>query len=191
MQLYAELQHIDYDKLLSHIRGAYKNTHKRQDFFSSLFSGFTNGLKQFFGKLVINPWILKKITENPSFLKSPAAKLSQKYGVLFTVLKIESDTLISKKTGEKNMLNISATIGDIDYDRLARRITESKDRKDGVGNERIYEAVRIVKPFIDKTMATIPPSAIAELFELFARDKIIKLAGEAGVTISNVSVKPG
>ena len=88
------------------------------------------------------------------------------------------------------MLNISASI-DIDYDKLSKRISESKDKKDSNLNKRVYETVRIVKPFIGKTMSTIPPSAIAELFDLLAKEKIIELAGDAGVTISSISVKPG
>jgi len=193
MKLYAELKHIDYEKLFSGIYESYqttKITHKKQNFFSSVVSGISNGLKELFRTVVINSWSLKKIIENPSLLKLQAVNQSKKYGASFTVLKIGDDTLINERTGGKNMLNISASI-DIDYDKLSKRISESKNKKDSNLNKRVYETVRIVKPFISKTMSTIPPSAIAELFDLLAKEKIIKLAGSAGVTISSISVKPG
>jgi hypothetical protein len=35
-------------------------------------------------------------------------------------------------------------------------------------------------------MATVPPSAIIELFELLAREKVIELAQNSGITISDI-----
>ena len=90
------------------------------------------------------------------------------------------------------MLNISVSIESSDYKTLLNTI-EPNSQKTGKSNNNgkvVGEVIRIVKPFIADTLSTIPPSAIAELFDLLARDKVVDLAKKYGVHLSAVDIKP-
>ncbi|MCL2677830.1 MAG: hypothetical protein FWE85_02120, partial [Clostridiales bacterium] len=116
--------------------------------------------------------------------------LAEEYGVFFTTLQIRGVALIKTKAGGSDMLNISVSIEKIDWDKLANVMGGAAKKPQG-GKDTLQEVMRIAKPFIGKAMETIPPSAIAELFDLLLKDKVCELAGKHGVTVSGVSVKPG
>ena len=182
MQLYVKLHHIDYGKMLSRIQD--QNQNPKEDL-----SGCLGGLIRTFGKLglLTNSFtigIAKK------FIKSSVTDLTKGYGIYLSVLEIRGITIIRENRGGDNMLNISASIANIDWDKLMD--TMGGPAKKSNGNDDILrEVVRIIKPFIGETMATIPNEAIAELFDLLARDKVIDVAWDYGVEVSDITVLPG
>ena len=87
------------------------------------------------------------------------------------------------------MLNILASIANIDYHKMAEAISASTSKKKTKdSNDTVSEIIRIVKPFISDTMSTIPTSAISVLFKLLDQNKIIELAGDNGVFLSGITV---
>ena len=55
MRIYAELHHIDYAKLLSHVQ----STKVQQEAEASFLSEITEGFTKLVGKLVLNSWVLE------------------------------------------------------------------------------------------------------------------------------------
>ena len=84
---------------------------------------------------------------------------------------------------------ISVSLESIDWDKLIAALVKPT-KKTKSNDNTLQEIVRIIKPFIGRTMGTVPPSAIAELFDLLAEDKAIAIAANYGLDISLVSVKP-
>jgi hypothetical protein len=175
-QLYAELYHIDYKKLLSQIQEQ-----------KEMSVGAPLWLIEFLGKL---------LTSHVGFLlnivipRGKIAGFAEEYGVTFTKLIIKDVTLIKTKTGGSNMLNISASIDKVEWGKLLS-VLGGPAKKPKVGDDTLQKVIKIVEPFIANTMDTIPNEAIAELFNLLARDKVMALARNYGVRLSGVSVKPG
>ncbi|MCL1808442.1 MAG: hypothetical protein FWG42_01585 [Clostridiales bacterium] len=177
MQIYAKLHSIDYGKLLAQIEHAKKRL------------GNTSGLLQIGGALATTPLSLKIIAKRPSLIRSPVTNLLKEYGVSLSPLIIGNDTLISEEKGGSSMLSISASIESIDYGKLARAVSRPKKTNAASESDKLIKAVKILEPFIDSTMATVPASAIAELFVLLAKERVVELAEEYGVAIADVDVK--
>lgn len=177
IQIYAELGGINYEKLLSRIGQEKKRQSK---------------LAAFILKIALNTFVLKNAIKHPLLLKTPIVNLATDYGILLNKLKIGGDTLIQKNSESKGLLNISVMIESIDYSKIISIVNESsKNEKDSVKDATLPEIIRIIKPFIEDTMAMIPSSAIAELFDLLAKDKVIALTGNYGISLSSISITPG
>jgi len=171
--VYAELYGIDYVKFLSRLQ----KERARQSLLSSFLLRFAK-----------SAFILKRVVSHPLLMKKQIVKLADYYGVTFSVLMIGDDVLIQNRLGGRSMLNISVSVDSIDYGKIVDIIGESAK---GGTNSVLPEVARILKPFIGETMATVPPSAIAELFDLLGKDKVVGLLGNYGIAVSEVSVEAG
>ncbi|MCL1982599.1 MAG: hypothetical protein FWG53_05900, partial [Clostridiales bacterium] len=120
----------------------------------------------------------------------PITNLLTEYGVSLSVLKIGGDTLIHERTGGSNMLKITASIESIDYGKLARAISRPRKTNAAESGDKLMKAANILEPFIDNTMATMPASALAELFALFAKEKVVEMADWYGIKLADVSMEP-
>jgi hypothetical protein len=126
------------------------------------------------------------------FTKKQVAKLIEsqcgKIGILLSSIIIDGRELVSdsSKAGGYFMLELSVKVSDINYKKLMDKIGAG-----GGGGFPMPEIAAILKPFINDTMKTIPPSAIAALFELLGRELVLKFADEYGVGLSDISVKGG
>jgi len=172
IRLYGELHHIDYSKFLSRIQCPKEN------------------------QAPAPPWLIKTLgellTSRFSFILKPfgqfandkIADFAEGYGIFFTKLEIRGIALIKTETAGGDMLTISASIVKVDLNKLTGALGKPVKKTKAAGVLR--EAAGIVRPFINKTMDAVPPSAIVELFNLFVRDKAIALAEEYGVSISDV-----
>ena len=171
-KVYAEIYSIDYEKLLSRIQ------EKRE-------------LKKIIKVFVTKPFGLKTIMRSIGLINPIIKKEAKKYGLAFSVLRIVDNNQVYKNEGEggNSILNIFASITDIDYQKMAEAISASTSKKKTKdSNDTVSEVIRIVKPFINDTMSTIPTSAISELFDVLIRNKITKLAGDYGVSLLDISV---
>ena len=182
IQLNIKLYKIDYDVMLSKIQDSDQSP-------KSEMAGCLSGLIKITGKagLLTNHRVLKLFRTT---IKKSVTNLAEGYGVYLAELEIEGVTIIHENRGGGNMLNISVSLESIDWDKLMAALVKPA-KKTKSNDNTLQEIVRIIKPFIGRTMGTVPPSAIAELFGLLAEDKVIKLAKNYGLGISVVSVKPG
>ena len=177
IQVFAGLVGVDYEKLLLRI-----HEHKKK-------------------QTAIPPWLLEvlgRLLTSPAGLAlnliAPLAKgriidFSGSCGVYFSELIIRDVNIIKTKREGRNMLDISVSVASVEWDKLADTLI-GRTKSGGNGNTTLQDLVRIVKPFIAETMATIPPAAIVELFGLFAKEKAIELAGRHGIVVSDISVTP-
>ena len=178
MYLYSELQYINFDKLLSRIEAAEKPI--------TVLSGIALSVV----KVALSAFVIKRIIKHPSFLRRIILRFTEEYGVILSGLRVGDNAFAQNKESEYKILNATILIDSIDYTKLADAISESlKSTGRESNNHTLTEAIRIIKPFIAETMATVPPSAIVELFELFAREKVIKVAQNCGISISNISLE--
>ncbi|MDR2530393.1 MAG: hypothetical protein LBC65_02475 [Oscillospiraceae bacterium] len=108
------------------------------------------------------------------------SKQLQNLGV-FTKITASRVGIVGRTT---NMLNINITIDGVDPIAAIRRVREHGGSGGGV----VPRVLEIVEPFAADTLRTIPPSAIAELFNLLAKERLIELAKEFGVSVSEIRV---
>jgi hypothetical protein len=175
MQIYAELHSIDYTKLLEFARARLKKKTMKIPRIAGFAAGALNSrLAQPLIHGTIRSTVRRWLTAND-------------IGIDFAALKIDGRVLLHTKKGEPNMFNFSTSV-DIDYSKLVAALSELQTKGKGLPLDKILE---IVKPFIGETMKTIPPSAIAELFELVAKDIVVEKATDFGVKISAISLKTG
>ena len=178
MYLYSELQHINFDKLLSRIQDVEKPI--------TVLSGIALRVV----KVTLNAFIIKRIIKHPSLLRRIILRFTEEYGVFLSKLKVGDNAFAQNRESERKILNATVLIDNINYTKLAGVISESlKSTGTESNNHTLTEAIRIIKPFINETMATVPPSAIVDLFELLARDKVIELARNCGITISSIKLE--
>jgi hypothetical protein len=87
------------------------------------------------------------------------------------------------------MLNININIEKIDYLQVFKTVQNltSKQPQEGE-NDLFLKILEIVAPFADKALAMIPQSAIAQLFNLLGKDKVLKLAKDFGVYVTDIEV---
>ena len=184
MQIYTVIHSIDIDKLLVRI-GSDK---KPLGCLLSLVSLLPKAVTRF----AMKP-MLQHIVKRPTRIKSQIENLADEYGLSLSLLRVGDDKIIENMMEGAHMLNVSVSVDDIDYDKLVGIINESLLKRsygDGEKNNMVvHDIIKIVKPFIGKTMATVPTSAIAELLNLLAIDKIVEMAGNYGVKLSKVAVK--
>ena len=175
IQLYGELQSIDYQKLLSKLEEP-KHPHKH-----------------------VPIWLIKLLSElleshissilRPFIPKRKIKHLTEDFGISFSVLKIKDIDLIEHKTNADNMLSIIAKIDHVNWGKLSAIINSATKKVEIEQENPLPEIIKIIKPFINDTMATVPPSAMVELFKLLAKDKIIELASINGIKTSEVLVE--
>ncbi|MCL2663281.1 MAG: hypothetical protein FWE83_08150 [Oscillospiraceae bacterium] len=178
MFICSELQHINFDKLLSHIQSAEKP--------KTVLSGIVSDI----AKVALNTFVIKRIIKHPFILHRIILGFAEEYGVTLSGLRVGSNAFEHNKESEDCIMDVKVSIESIDYAKLADVISESvKSTGTKTNNHTVTETIRIIKPFIDETMSTIPPSAIVELFELLAREKVIELAQNSGITISDISLE--
>jgi hypothetical protein len=136
------------------------------------------------------------LLEIPEFLKQlyyddvnmeNASDILRGYGV-------DSEIFISKSKidlrQDSKMFYISIAIEEIKYSKLAARWFEkmrSNQAKDGENNL-FQQILNIVEPFADKTLRTIPPSAIAQLFDLLGKNAVLTFAKEFGVNVADIQI---
>jgi len=179
IKLYGELQSIDYDVLISHIQAPHE---KRKP--------VPHWLIKLLGKILESHFsgILRLFAP-----KKEVQEFLEEYGVSFSKLEIKGFPLIEKPTRGKNMLNITVSIDSVNWDVLADRLSgiSLSSSNSGVNDNaiQIQQVAEIVKPFINDTMATVPPSAMVELFDLLGKDKVVELAGSCGVKVSMISIE--
>jgi len=177
MYIYSGLQHINFDKLLSHIQDAEKP--------KTVLAGIVSGI----AKTALSTFVIKRIIKHPFILHRLILGFAEEYGVALSGLRVGSNVFEHTKKSEECIIDVKVSIGNIDYAKLADVISESlKSTGTKTNNRTVMETIRIIKPFIGETVATVPPSAIVELFELFAREKVIELAQNCGITISDISL---
>jgi len=181
MNINAKLHCIDFDKLLTHIQTPNKTKGPLANFFTKTV------------KIAISPFVVKRVINSPSILKRLIFSIADEYGVAISELTINTKVFLphnrSAESSCGNFLNASIIIDNIDYSVLSTFILESMNSANKANHNAIQsEAIRIIKPFINETVATIPPSAISELFELLAKDKLIEMAKGYGVTLSDVAL---
>jgi len=89
------------------------------------------------------------------------------------------------------MLNINVNIEKIDYLQVFKAVQNltSKETREGE-NDLFSKILGIVAPFADKALAMMPPSAIAQLFNLLGKDRVLKLAKDFGVYVTDIKVTP-
>ena len=178
MYLYSELHHINYDKLLSRIQAAEKPI--------TVLSGIALRVV----KVALSAFVIKRIIKHPSLLRRIILRFTEEYGVILSELGVGDNVFAQNKESEHKILNVTVLIDSINYSKLADVINESlKSTGRENNNHTLTEAIRIIKPFIAETMASVPPSAIVDLFELLARDKVIELAQNCGITISSIQLE--
>jgi len=178
MYLYSELRHINFDKLLSRIQGAEKPI--------TVLSGIVARVV----KVALSAFVIKRIIKHPSILRRIILRFTEEYGVFLSELRVGDNAFTQSKESESNILNATVLIDSINYTKLAGVISDSlKSTGTESNNHTLTEAIRIIKPFIAETMGTVPPSAIVELFELFARDKVIELVQNCGIVISSIKLE--
>ena len=169
---------IDYSCLLKEIKSSVqKNEAPSQN-------SFRNTLLNF-----IEP-MLPSVTST-SFVRRLAAKQANKFAFAYgltirTYIEKNKDynDQLAERNG-KNMLILTASVKKIDYQKIINEITKSTPPKD---NSLVSDILKIIEPFAAETMKTIPDSAIAELFMLLGRDKLIEMAQGYGVEISDLSL---
>lgn len=115
------------------------------------------------------------------------AEFSKHYGVTLDTYLSKNRTKSINLSGVNYMLKITASINAIDIQKAISEFNK-KTANNASDSLLINATLRIIQPFIGKTFATIPPSAIAELFMLFGRDKITELAGSYGIKLTDLSV---
>jgi len=178
MYLYSELQHINFDKLLSRIQGAEKPI--------TVLAGIASRV----AKVALSAFVIKRIIKHPSLLRRIILRFTEEYGVILSELSVGDNAFVQNKESESKAFNATVFIDSINYSKLTDVISESlKSTGRESNNHTLAEVIRIIKPFIGETMATVPPSAIVELFELFAREKVIELAKNCGITISSIKLE--
>jgi hypothetical protein len=149
-----------------------------------------SGLKDSFKKRMLKAAVEKKPLG--LLLKHRISKSAKTYGISLAELRIKSGAAPGGAVaGSGEMLSISVSVKNIDYGKLAAGIEDITRASEIGSSNALSKAAGIVKPFIGKTMATIPLPAVAELFDLLARDKVIELADNYGVTISSIFMKSG
>ena len=122
------------------------------------------------------------------FIGNQIRKICSEYGISLSTMHIDKEAPTYRKRGGLCMFNISTSL-EIDYEKLARTVAESMGKNSiGGSNSTIVELVRIVAPFINNTMATVPPTALLQIFDLLARDKVVKAAESWGVKLVNLDV---
>lgn len=176
IQVFAVIEDIDYGVMTMHVQ-----KRKEHGVLVSLFSTLGMGI-------LLNPFVLRKAVEHPSILKHQIKKLAGEYGVSLSALEIGDNVIEDNGADDRGKYKISITINHINYDKLAGAIGKAKGKIDEAASE-ASEAAKIIKPFISTTMATVPPQAVVELFEVLGRDRLIKLAGDYGVTVESVAVE--
>jgi len=177
MYLYSELQHINYDKLLSRIQAADKP--------KTVLSGIVSEVS----KVALSAFVIKRIIKHPPLLRRILLRFTEEYGFTLSELRVGDNAFAQNKKSGSKILNATVFIDNINYTKLTDVISESlKSTETESTNHTLTEVIRIIKPFIAETMATVPPSAIVELLELFARDKAIELAQNCGITISSIQL---
>jgi hypothetical protein len=110
------------------------------------------------------------------------------YGIVLGTLEIGGSPYSFTDWEEDDMYKITASL-DVDYSKLAAALSKSMKNPQGNQNRKLKEALAIVEPFISETMETVPPSAMAALFNLFALEKISELAEAFGVTVELMSIE--
>lgn len=171
------INEIDYGILLGRIKMAVGNK-------SSVKNQGRNGrllkiLRPFVGIINVLPNI---------FIENQIMKQAAKFGI-YTTVYIENNKAKIKALNERKiitMLNLSASIEKIDYQKLINTIQGSSASKGG--SLVVPDVIKIIEPFLAETMKTIPDAAIAELFMLLGRDKIVEMAQDYGVKISHLSM---
>jgi len=177
MNISAKLNHIDYGKLLTRIQTPDKSKGPLANFFAKTI------------KVAISPFVIKKLLNSPSILRRLIFSVADDYGITISELSIESKVFSQPCVESDRALNASIIIGSIDYAMLSKVIVESLDSKNTIKRDAtLLEVVRIIKPFIGETIATIPPYAIVELFELLVKDKVIESVKKYGIEVSNITL---
>ena len=172
------LDEIDYSCLLRKIKSSVRKNEAPSQ------NSFRNTLLKF-----IEP-LLPAVT-SISFARNIAAKQANKFAFTYGFKlrtyveksKEYNDQLVERNV--KNMLTLTAAVKKIDYQKIINEITKSTPPKD---NSLVSDILKIIEPFAAETMKTIPDSAIAELFMLLGRDKLIEMAQGYGVEISDLSL---
>jgi len=179
IKIYGELHSIDYRVLISHIQAPHE---KRKP--------VPHWLVKLLGKLLFShiSGFLRLFVP-----KSEIHEFLEAYGVSFSKLELKGISLIDKTPSEQNMLNISVSIDSVDWDVLSDKLSDissiGNELAAGDSAEKTRQLVEILKPFINDTMATIPPSAIVQLFDLLGKDKLVELAKSCGVVVSDVLIE--
>jgi len=175
IQLHAELQSIDYAKLLYKIQEPDKK-------------GVPHWVIKLLGELLTSSVSgIAKILIPKGKIRDFAAE----YGLSFSKLEVKGINLVKKITEADNMLYISAFIKKVDWNIFAGILSGTAKNQREQDNTHISEAFEIIKPFINDTMATVPSSAIVAMINLFGQDEVIRYAGDCGVIISSLSITPG
>ncbi|MCL2254386.1 MAG: hypothetical protein FWC09_08065 [Lachnospiraceae bacterium] len=121
-------------------------------------------------------------------LANQIVKFAAKYGISLMVY-IENKKPKNENINERLtniMYNLSVSVDRIDYQKLIESIRKDSSSKNG--SSVFFEILKIITPFAADTMKTIPPKAVADLFMLLGRDKIIEMAKDYGVVLSGLSV---
>ena len=192
IQLYAELNKIDYDVLISSIQVPIDNR-----------KPVPGWLIKLLGKLLAShlSGLLRLVIP-----KKEIQEFVEEFGVYFSKIELKGIPLIEEVTNRKNILKISIHIKSVDWAVLADSLSGIAQSGENAGTNsqadsssnadsnntanQVQQAAEIVKPFISDTMATIPLSAIVKLFDLLWKDKVIEFAKNCGVVVSEVSVEP-
>ncbi|MCL2717603.1 MAG: hypothetical protein FWE14_02325 [Lachnospiraceae bacterium] len=139
---------------------------------------------------IIQPLLptLESLTLTRNIIAMQANKIAMDYGLAINTYLEKTDTYFKKiKEGNTNcMLTLSITIEKIDYQKIINEIKKSASSQND--NAILSDVLNIVEPFAAETLNTIPPAAIADLFMLLGKDKIIDLAKKYGVKLSDLSV---
>ena len=147
--------------------------------FNTFVLSLVKAVKHFFGRRntihIISPRILSWVEKN--------------IGIAATIKNL--DSFVNIKSGGDNMYNINVSIGAIDFGKLGSRINNPRAKTRDTNSSKLNEVVRIVTPFIGKTIETIPAEAITELFNLLGRDKVFEIAGDYGIELKDIAVHSG
>jgi hypothetical protein len=169
----ATITRIDYDKLINHLQEEGTQANKQNPVLANLIK---------VAALAPMPVISKQI-------KKIIEEQADTHGISLGVLEIGDSPASLEGMDKHNLYKIVASL-DVDFDKLAKTISKSTKKQKGNSGDTLEEILGIVKPFINETMATIPPSAIAKLTKLLVRDNQDEIA-EIGATILSLDMISG
>jgi hypothetical protein len=136
------------------------------------------------------------LLEIPEFIKQlccdgvnmeNASNILRNYGVGSEIFISKSKTDLRQ---DSKMFYISIAIEEIKYSKLAERLFGklTSNQAKGGKNNLFQQIFNIVEPFADRTLRTIPPSAIAQLFDLLGKNAVLKFAKEFGVNVTDMQI---
>lgn len=156
-------------------------------------SGGLAQIKSFLINIVLGLPFVKRLIPQVAVDKAvdKAVNLLSDYGI--TATGSVAPQKIKRNSEEISMLTIAFSIDTkkINMSKLRAKLQNNNPKR---SNNDLFSQILAIdskSPFVANALAAIPPGAVAELFDLLGKDKLLDLAKEFGVSISGLSVTAG